>query len=79
MEHFWNVVQGDDGIVTGFKLHFSNGSYASYSRGPDGSRPMNIRPDTDGAISFMIGDIEKLEKIWKIDGKPVKDWDAING
>ena len=65
------LLKDDDGLVTGFKMHFSNGSYASYSRGSDGSKPMNIRPDKDGAIDFMIGDLDKIEKVWKINGKPV--------
>jgi len=46
--------------------------------GYDGSKPMNIRPGKDGAIDFMIGDGDKLEKVWKIDGKPVTDWKEVN-
>ena len=68
----------DEGLVIGFKMHFSNGSYASYFRGADGSKPMNVRPDKDGAIGFMVGDREKLEKVWKIGGKPVTEWDKVN-
>jgi hypothetical protein len=72
------LIKNDDGLVTGFKMHFSNGSFASYSRGTDGSNPMNVRPDKYGAIDFMVGDREKLEKVWKIDGKPVDDWKKVN-
>ena len=72
------LLKDEEGLVTGFKMHFSNGSSASYSRGPDGSKPMNVRPNKDGSINFLVGDIDKLEKVWKIEGKPVTDWDKVN-
>jgi len=72
------LLKNDEGLVTGFKMHFSNGSYASYSRGPDGSKPMNVRPNKDGSINFFVGELDKIEKVWKIDGKPVTDWDEVN-
>ncbi|MFA5554547.1 MAG: hypothetical protein WCZ89_06930 [Phycisphaerae bacterium] len=72
------LLKDEEELVTGFKIHFSNGSYASYSRGPDGSKPMNVRPNQDGSINFFVGDLDKFEKVWKIDGKPVTNWDKVN-
>lgn len=62
----------------GFHVHFSNGSKATYMRrkatGTMGS--VNILFDK-GGLNFNVGQLELLEKVWKIDGKPVEDWDAL--
>jgi hypothetical protein len=67
-----------EGSVYGFQMHFSNGAKASYARTHEGSRPVNVRPSNDGSISFFVGSIDDLESVWKVDGKPVEDWSAIN-
>lgn len=67
-----------EGLVDGFKIHFSNGSYASYSRSAVGSKPMNIRINNEGSIDFFVGEIDKLEKVWKINGEPVNDLNKLN-
>jgi hypothetical protein len=33
---------------------------------------------TSKGIGFMIGMIDRLEPIWKIDGVPVTDWEELS-
>lgn len=72
------LVKDHEGLVCGFRMHFSNGSSASYSRTSEGSSPVNVRPNRDGTITFMIGLRADLEPLWKVNGVPVADWEALN-
>jgi hypothetical protein len=67
-----------EGGLYGFSVHFSNGSKATWMRrresGTIGSE--NIAVDANG-VSMHVGMISELKPIWKIDGVPVEDWDAL--
>lgn len=66
----------DENGVYGFNVHFSNGSKSTYSRRPTGIVAMNIFCEENG-VGFMVGDIDAREPVWKVDGVPVEDWDAL--
>ncbi len=62
----------------GFNIHFSNGSKATYTRRASGIEAINLRFEKGGTINFFCGLIDDLEPIWKIDGKPMSDWNSVN-
>ncbi|MBI4686027.1 MAG: hypothetical protein HY755_12660 [Nitrospirae bacterium] len=68
----------EDGAF-GFNVHFSNGNKATYTRQLSERRAINLTFDQDGRINFMVGNLDALEKIWKVNGHPVTDWDALEG
>lgn len=68
----------DENGVYGFSVHFSNGSKATYSRRPSGVDAINVMFEKDGTVNFMCGFLDKLEKLWKIDGVEVSDWSEIS-
>jgi hypothetical protein len=61
----------------GFKIHFSNGSNASFIRDSSGIKPINISQENDGTINYFVGDLNKLENKWKVNGKIIDDWDNL--
>lgn len=63
--------------VYGFNVHFSNGSKATYTRRQSGIRTINLHFDKNGHIGFMVGDLDALKPVWKIDGKPVDEWENL--
>jgi hypothetical protein len=71
------IVRDEEGAACGFKLHFSNGELASYRRTRTGSEPLNVVPQRDGTINFFCGVLSDREAIWKVNGVPVTDWDAL--
>jgi hypothetical protein len=66
----------EDGVF-GFHVHFSNGSKTTYTRRRSGTQAINMGFNPDGTLYFMVGCLDKLESVWKVDGKPVTDWDAL--
>ena len=62
----------------GFNMHFSNGNKAFFTRTPSGVDSVNLTIEKDGSINFFVGLIDALEPVWKINGKPVTDWEDIN-
>ena len=62
----------------GFKIHFSNGSSAYYERHPDKVSAVNLIFQSQGTINFMAGDLDEMQNVWKVDGKPVDDFDKLN-
>jgi hypothetical protein len=66
----------DDNGVYGFNIHFSNGNKSTFERTKDGVKLINMRL-SDG-VGFMVGMIDKLEPVWKVDGVPVANWDELN-
>jgi len=66
----------DENGVYGFNVHFSNGSKSTFKRTKQGVTQINMRLQ-DG-VGFMIGMIDDLEPVWKVDGVPVTDWDELN-
>ena len=68
----------DNSGLYGFKVHFSNGSSATYERRKDNVIPLNISPGPDRTINFMVGNLDELENNWKVNGEIVEDWDQLN-
>ncbi len=66
----------DQNGIYGFHVHFSNGSKSTFTRTKQGVMQINMR-FRDG-VGFMVGDIGKLEPLWKVNGVPVTDWDKLN-
>lgn len=64
--------------IYGFSVHFSNSTKATYKRQRSGTEATNLTIEQDGTINFFVGDLGKLEPLWKVDGKPVTDWEALN-
>jgi hypothetical protein len=62
--------------VYGFNVHFSNGNKSTFSRTKDGVTQVNMR--TSNGVGFMVGMIDRLEPVWKVDGIPVTDWDELS-
>jgi hypothetical protein len=65
----------DESSVYGFHVHFSNGNKSTFMRTKDGVTQVNMR--TSDGIGFMVGMIDDLEPIWKINGVPVDDWEKL--
>jgi hypothetical protein len=53
-------------VLYGFNIHFSNGSKATFKREPKSVTARNILFEKDGSVNFMIGDISKQTKEWKV-------------
>ncbi len=67
----------DDGLY-GFNVHFSNGTKATYMRRKQSGTMGSVNVlFGKGGINFNVGQLETLEKMWKIEGKPVEDWSAL--
>jgi hypothetical protein len=66
----------DENGVYGFNVHFSNGNKSTFSRAKDGVTQINMR--LQGGVGFMVGMVDRLEPLWKIDGVPVTDWDELS-
>lgn len=60
----------NDKEVYGFKVHFSNGQVAKFTREPEKVEAINLHFDHDGSINFFAGNLDKLTKQWLLDGKP---------
>ena len=66
----------DEKGIYGFHIHFSNGSKSTFTRTKQGVTQINMTL-RDG-VGFMVGDIGKLEPVWKVNGVPVTDWGELN-
>lgn len=69
------LLSDEDGVY-GFHVHFSNGSKSTFTRDKAGVTQINMTL-RDG-VGFMVGMIDDLEPVWKVDGVPVADWDKLN-
>lgn len=67
-----------DEELYGFKIHFSNGSSAHYTRVPGRVEAVNVMFETDGTINYMCGMLNELVQAWKVNGSIVTDWNEIN-
>lgn len=65
----FEVLKNEKKEAYGFKVHFSNGQFAKYSREPEKVEAMNLHFDSDGSINFFVGDLSKLSKVWLVNGK----------
>ena len=63
----------NDKEIYGFKVHFSNGQVAKFSREPEKVEAINLHFEKDGTINFFAGNLDKLKPIWLVDGKPFKE------
>lgn len=66
----------DKDELTGFKIHFPNGSHAMFERKRhEGTNALNIRCEEEG-ISLMVGDLDAYEKGegWIVEGKPFDEY-----
>ncbi len=54
----------------GFKVHFSNGSVAKFTREPEKVEAINLQFEKDGSINYFAGNLDELKPIWLVDGKP---------
>jgi hypothetical protein len=52
----------------GFRMHFSNGSDAVFSRTEKWTECRNVMPDIDG-IEFQVGDLDALRQEWRVGDK----------
>jgi hypothetical protein len=66
----------DENGVYGFNVHFSNGNKSTFERTKQGVTQINMR--LQDSVGFMIGMIDQLEPVWKVDGIPVTDWGELN-
>lgn len=71
------ILSSDESGVYGFNIHFSNGSKTTFSRTTEGNKAINFHFDRSGHLSFMVGDLDALEPVWKINGEPVDDWNSL--
>ena len=62
--------------LTGFKIHFPNGSHAMFERKRhEGTTALNIRCEEEG-ISLMVGDLDAYKKAegWFVEGKAFDEY-----
>lgn len=57
-----------DNVLTGFKVHFSNGSNAEYSRTEKSSTGLNVSFD-GGEVGFFVGCLDDLKHEWMVGTK----------
>lgn len=50
----------------GYRVHFSNGSSAEFTRRPEGTHAVNLSFDDDGQISYWVGSLDELRKEWRV-------------
>lgn len=70
------LLSTEEESLYGFHVHFSNGSRSTYTRRKSGTEAINLTFGDQG-INFMVGLLDALEPVWKINGKPVEDWNAL--
>lgn len=68
------LLRSEDRLLAGFRLHFSNGQTATYTRGPGGCICENVILGSDGTINFNCGPLHRLKPAWLVDGRQLA-WD----
>jgi hypothetical protein len=71
------ILRNEEDGVYGFNVHFSNGNKATYERTKDGTKAINLFFENDGTINFFVGSLDELEKVWKVNGREITDWVAL--
>jgi hypothetical protein len=71
------ILSNEEIGIYGFYVHFSNGNKATYTRTPKGTTVINISFDKNGQMIYHVGSLDDLERVWKINGKPVENWNDI--
>lgn len=59
------LLANDDTGLYGFRMHFSNGTDAVFSRTENWTECMNVMPQLDG-IGFQVGDLDALRQEWRV-------------
>lgn len=59
----------NDKEAYGFKVHFSNGQVAKFTREPEKVEAINLHFNHDGSINFFAGNLDELKNEWIVDGK----------
>jgi len=67
----------EDGLLNGFKVHFSNGHIATFKRSKHGVTAENLSFDNEGAVGYFVGMTDELNKVWVWNKKLVDDWNAL--
>jgi hypothetical protein len=75
--HSSQLLSSDEDGLYGFHVHFSNGSRSTYTRRRSGIEAINLTFEKDGGINYMVGLIDAMEPVWKINGQPVQDWGSL--
>lgn len=57
----------DDYGLYGFRMHFSNGSSATFARHADSTECLNV--ELSSPINFMVGDLNQLRHEWRVGEK----------
>lgn len=65
------LLKDENQKLNGFRVHFSNGNSARFSRTSEGVDCTNVIIQGDGTINFMVGLLDALERKWKIEGRTV--------
>jgi hypothetical protein len=60
-----------DGILDGFRIHFSTGACAHFRRGPEGIVLENLMFGADGTLEFFSGNGANDQRRYIVDGKVV--------
>ena len=58
----------DEGVLNGFKVHFSTGTYAEFQRTNSGVTASNLTPYSDGTVGFQVGDLDEQKMCYVVDG-----------
>ena len=69
------LVSEEDG-VHGWKMHFSNGQHAFYTRTSSGVDGLTLMINPNGEFDLNVGLIDALVPVWKINGVPVADYNS---
>ena len=56
--------------VYGFKVHFSNGQVAKFTREPEKVEAINLNFNEAGSLNFFAGNLNELKPVWLVNGKP---------
>ena len=53
----------------GYRVYFSNGSHAEFSRSGEGTEAMNLQFERDGSINYFVGLRDYLRPEWRVGDK----------
>jgi hypothetical protein len=68
------LLNDEDGLLSGFQVHFSNNTIAKFNRTKNGVEASNFSFGKDGSVSFFVGNKSSLKKEWVYNGIGVKNF-----
>ncbi len=71
------LLSGQDGVLNGFMIHFSNGSTATFKRTKEGLTAENLMFERDGNVNFHCGIIGDLKPYWVWNKQVVTDFSKV--